>query len=194
MASLGGTNHATPLFASASLTGGAAIFAAQSPAMWRERAAVPPAGSAAAASPASGAPAPAIIDGTRWLLIPVAGRLPATLEAAANGPVSTGAILAVKVDYQAGTFAVQPGWISENIAAPRTPIVVNGVVFAASAPATAAATLYALDGGSGKTVWQSARTITSPLSGHSLWTGSGHVFAGTLDGTVYAFGFAMERK
>ena len=39
--SLGGTNHDTPLFASASLTGGAATFAAQSPAMWQERAPVP---------------------------------------------------------------------------------------------------------------------------------------------------------
>jgi outer membrane protein assembly factor BamB len=48
--------------------------------------------------------------------------------------------------------------------------------------------------GTGKTLWQSAGIITSPLSGGSLWTGSGHVFAGTQDGTVYAFGFAMERK
>ena len=40
-ASLGGANHDTPLFASASLTGGAATFAAQSPAMWEERAPVP---------------------------------------------------------------------------------------------------------------------------------------------------------
>ncbi len=39
--SLGGTNHDTPLFASASLTGGAATFAAQSPAMWQERGPVP---------------------------------------------------------------------------------------------------------------------------------------------------------
>ena len=40
-ASLGGTNHDTPLFASASLTGGAATFAAQSPAMWEEHAPIP---------------------------------------------------------------------------------------------------------------------------------------------------------
>ena len=49
-ASLGGTNHDTPLFASASLTGGAATFAAQSPAMWEERAAVPAAAGAAPAA------------------------------------------------------------------------------------------------------------------------------------------------
>ena len=174
-ASLGGSNHATPLFASASLTDGAATFSAQSPAMWQERV-TPPA-----------------TDGTRWLLVPVSGRLPASTGAALNGAVSTGAILAVKIGYQGGSFSVQPGWISQNIAAPLTPIVVNGVVFAASAPANAPAALYALSGVTGATLWQSGETIKSPLSGRSLWVGSGHVFAGTRDGTVYAFAFAMER-
>ena len=36
-ASLGGADHATPLFASAPLTGGRATFTSQSPAMWQER-------------------------------------------------------------------------------------------------------------------------------------------------------------
>jgi outer membrane protein assembly factor BamB len=115
-ASLGGANHATPLLASPSLTDGAAIFAAQSPAMWQER--VTP---------------PATEDGTRWLLVPVSGRLPASVGATANGAVSSGAILAVRIGYQGGTFSVQPAWMSQNVAAPLTPIVVNGVVFAASA-------------------------------------------------------------
>ena len=175
-ASLGGANHATPLLASPSLTDGAAIFAAQSPAMWQER--VTP---------------PATDDGTRWLLVPVSGRLPASAGATANGAVSSGAILAVRIAYQGGTFSVQPAWMSQNVAAPLTPIVVNGVVFAASAPANAPAALYALNGRTGATLWQSGETITSPLSGRSLWVGSGHVFVGTRDGTVYAFGFAMER-
>jgi len=191
--SLGGTNHDSPLFASASLTGGAATFAAESPAMWQERVAVPP---AAATAPATGAPvapsAPLAPDGARWLLIPVAGPLPANLGAAGNGAVSTGAILGVRIAHQ-DKFSVQPAWISRNIAAPLTPIVVNGVAFAASGPSNAPAGLYALDGATGKTLWQSENTIVSALSGRSLWAGSGHVFVGTRDGTVYAFGFAMER-
>jgi hypothetical protein len=182
-ASLGGPDHGTPLFASSSLTGsftgGASTFAAQSPALWQERSA------ADAAAPG---------DGTRWLLVPVTGRLPSGSESATNGSVSTGAILAVKVSHQGGTFSVQPGWVSENIASPLTPIVVNAVVFAASGQANAPGTLFALNGVTGKTMWQSGPTMTSPVSGRSLWTGSGHVFVGTGDGTVYAFGFAMERK
>jgi hypothetical protein len=182
--SLGGTNHDTPLSASVSLTGGAATFASQSPATWQERAPVP------ATVPAGATPP----DGPRWLLVPILGRLPGSVGAAGNGAVSTGAILGVRIAHQDGKFSVHPEWTSQNIAAPLTPIVVNGVVFAASGPADAPAALYALHGATGKALWQSEKTITSPLSGRSFWAGSGHVFIGTRDGTVYAFGFAMERK
>lgn len=120
--------------------------------------------------------------------------MPASLTVAEHGAVSSGAILGVRVGHQEGKFSVHPAWISQNIAAPLTPIVVNGVAFAASGPSNAPAALYALHGATGKPLWHSAKTITSPLSGRSFWVGSGHVFVGTRDGTVYAFGFAMERK
>jgi PQQ-like domain len=187
--SLGGTNHDTPLFASRSLTSGAATFAAQPPAMWQEQAPVP----AATGTAAAGSSAPVAVDGARWLLIPVTGSLPASLGAAGNGAVSNGAIFGVKLAHQEGKFSVQPAWISQNIAAPLTPIVVNGVAFAVSGPPNGPAALYALHGASGQPLWNSEKTITSPLSGRSFWVGSGHVFVGTRNGTVYAFGFAMER-
>jgi outer membrane protein assembly factor BamB len=189
-ASLGGTNHDTPLFASASLTGGAPAFAAQSPAMWEERTPVP----AAAATAPAASPAPLTGDGTRWLLIPLAGPVPAGPGVAGNGAVSNGGILGARLAHQDGKFSVQHAWTSQNIAAPLTPIIVNGVAFAASAPANGPAALYALHGATGKPLWNSEKTITSPLSDRSFWVGSGHVFVGTRDGTVYAFGFAMERK
>jgi outer membrane protein assembly factor BamB len=120
--------------------------------------------------------------------------LPASLGAAANGAISSGALLGVKLVHQDGKFSVQPAWVSQNIPAPLTPIVVNGVAFAASGPSNAPAGLYALHGTTGKTLWQSEKIIPGPLSGRSFWVGSGHVFVGTRDGTLYAFGFAMERK
>ena len=67
-ASLGGTNHDTPLFASASLTGGAATFAARTAAMWEERAPVP----AAAGTAPAASPAPVAADGARWPFIQMA--------------------------------------------------------------------------------------------------------------------------
>jgi hypothetical protein len=187
--SLGGPNHEMPLFASASLTGGAATFGAHAPAMWQERAPTPSA-TAAVTPPAASAAA----DGPRWLLIPIAGPLPAGLGAAANGAVTSGAVLGVRIAHQEGRFSVQPSWTSQNIAAPLTPIVVNGVAFVASAPSDGPAALQALHGATGKPLWSSDKSIASPLSGRSFWAGSGHVFVGTRDGTVYAFGFAMERK
>ena len=97
--SLGGTNHDTPLFASASLTGGAATFAAQSPAMWEERAPSPPSRDGACCFIRA-----VTADGARWLLIPIAGPLPGSLGAAGNGAVSSGAILGVKLAHQDGKF------------------------------------------------------------------------------------------
>ena len=190
-ASLGGADHATPLFATA-LTSNGTAFAVQSPAMWQERRtpAAAPAGDAPGA-----APIPTIgADGQRWLLLPITGRASSSGSEAASGAVSSGAILAVKVSHQGGTYSVQPGWTSANIAAPLTPIVVNGVVFVASAPANMPAALYAVNGVTGNTLWQSGKAITAALSGHSFWIGSGQAYIGTVDGTVYAFGFAMERK
>jgi hypothetical protein len=183
---LGGADHATPMFASAPLTSGRATFAPSGLALWQERSAAPPVGATAAP--------PSAVEGRRWLLLPIAGPLSAVpAGATANGPVSTGAILGVKVTHQAGAFSVQPGWVSENLGAPLTPIVVNGVVFGVSTGASAPAKLVALNGTSGKTLWQSGSAMGAQVSGRSFWTGSGHVFVGTIDGTVYAFGFDMER-
>lgn len=186
--SLGGPDHATPLFTSASFTGGAATFAAQAPAMWQE---VAPAATAAAVP--AGSSAPAAPGGARWLLVPVTGPLPG-LGATGNGAVTSGAIVGVRLQHRDGRFSADALWTSQNITAPLTPIVVNGVAFAASGPSNAPAALYALDGATGKPLWNSGKTITAPVSGRSFWAGSGHVFVGTRDGTVYAFGFAMERK
>lgn len=193
-ASLGGADHATPLFASASLTGGKAAFGSQAPALWQERITVPPTAPAPANPPAAApAPAPATIDGTRWLLVPVTGALAAPAGAASNGAITTGAILGLKIASESGAFSVQPGWISENVAGPLTPIVVNGVAFTVAGARNTPARLFAMNGATGKTMWQSESVMSGPVSGRSFWTGSGHVFVGTVDGTVYGFGFDMER-
>jgi hypothetical protein len=184
--SLGGANHSMPLFASESLAGGAGAFAPGALATWQEMAA------AGAPAPVQGPPAPSVIPGTRWLLVPTAN-----------------AITALKVIDSGGKPSLQPGWVSREIASPVTPLIVNGVVFglssgraASPAGATAAelakrsspAVLYALSGTDGKELWTSGKTITSFFPGRSFWSANGQVYVGAFDGTVYAFGFAMERK
>jgi outer membrane protein assembly factor BamB len=118
------------------------------------------------------------VAGTRYLL--------ATMSSA---------IAAWKVVDQGGTTALEPAWTSREMASPLTPLVVNGVVFAASAgefrPATPAV-LYAFDGTNGKELWNSAKTMTSFVHGGGLSGGGSQVYLGTHDGSFYAFGFPIE--
>src|SRR4051794_753263 len=68
-------------------------------------------------------------DGTRWLLVPTAG-----------------SVGAWKLVEQNGAPSLQKGWVSRDIASPPAPLIVNGVVFAASSGSRGASTvLYALD-------------------------------------------------
>jgi outer membrane protein assembly factor BamB len=93
---------------------------------------------------------------------------------------------------------------------PLPPLVINGVVFAASSgeyhPASGVAmaaseraqksvpaVMYALDEASGKQLWSSGKTITSFVAGTPVWASVGQAYIATYDNTVYAFGFAMER-
>ena len=105
-------------------------------------------------------------------------------------------------------MAFQPGWVSRDIAAPLPPIVTNGVVFALSSgefrsndPKISAeqrvkkstnATLYALDGETGKELWNSGQTIGSFVHSGRLSAGETRVYLASYEGTEYAFGIPIE--
>ncbi len=112
--------------------------------------------------------------GTRWILAEVSG-----------------AIGAFKVADKGGALTVERGWTSRPMPSPRTPIIVNGVVFAlAGGNSSANAVLYALEPASGKELWNSGTTITSAASA-GLSSGTGQVYVVTADNTVYAFGIPL---
>jgi outer membrane protein assembly factor BamB len=116
--------------------------------------------------------------GTPWLLVP--------------GP---NAIVAFRIVDEAGKTTLQRGWTTREFAAPTAPIVVNDVVFAAaSGRPQGSAVLYAFDSRSGRELWNSGRTMTSYVSPGNLWASNSQVHVGTYDGTVYAFGYALERR
>jgi hypothetical protein len=114
------------------------------------------------------------------------------------------AVTALKVVEKGGKPGFESGWVSANIAAPLTPAVVNGVVFAVSSgvvkgtdsKSTAAksskAVLHALDGLTGKEFWNSGAAITSFVYSGGLAAGGGRIYVSSHDGTQYAFGFPME--
>lgn len=178
-ASLGGADHKTPLHVTPKYTAGGAGAGL---ATWES-------------------------EGTRWILAPVSGAPQAGLKFAPNGPTPSGGIVAFKVVEQGGKPTLEPGWASRNLTSPLAPIVVNGMVFAASsgeyrgtvtqltsaqrAQRSLPAVLYLLDGATGKQLWSSGTTITSFARG-GLSAAAGQVYLVTYDNHLYAFGIPME--
>jgi len=117
----------------------------------------------------------------RWLLVP--------------SVASKGGITAFKVAGDAAKPTLQRAWTSSSdMSSPSAPVVVNGVVFALNnGSATSPAVLYALDGLTGKELWNSGRTITSFVRSAGMWAMNGGVHVATSDATVYGFGFAADR-
>jgi outer membrane protein assembly factor BamB len=114
----------------------------------------------------------------RWLLIPL--------------PRAVAAFRVVQA--QAGV-RLETGWTSREIDTPTAPIVVNDVVFAAaSGRPGGSAVLYAFDSRSGRELWNSGKIITSHIPAANLWASNSQVHVATHDGTVYAFGFVLERR
>jgi hypothetical protein len=142
--------------------------------------------------------------GTRWVIATTSGPLPADTNVAMNnGPVTGGAIVGFTLVDTGDAPTLQAQWVSQDIAAPVTPAVINGVVFAVAsgqvgiqtfaAQRLAPAVLYALDGATGKQLWTSGNTITSSVRGIGPSGGDSQVYVVTRDGTLYAFGMPAER-
>ncbi len=98
------------------------------------------------------------------------------------------AVAALAMDESGGS----PGWTASNLTAPATPVIVNGVVFVLEQGP--AAVLHAYEGKTGKELWTSGQTMTAAAAPGSLWSAFGQVYVGTMDGTLYAFGFNDERR
>jgi len=179
---------ATPAFTTAGAT-----FAGEALSFWQEYS-VAPVDPAAAAPP----PAPPAAGGGRGVVAPGIPMIPgrAWLLAATNN-----SIVAWKIADEGGKLTLQPGWTSPALSSPVPPVIVNNVVFAVSSgkPAGAAgsgtpAVLYALDGMTGKALWNSGTAIKSYMPGRALWTSNSQVYVGGDDGAVYSFGFSLDRR
>jgi outer membrane protein assembly factor BamB len=130
------------------------------------------------ATAGSGTTPASVTSGTRWILVPTAD-----------------AVAALRLDEARGAPVMDPRWTAEHLAAPVTPIIVNGVVFALEQGRTGqVAVLHAFEGTTGKELWSSGKTMTAAAAPGSFWTAFGQVYVGTMDGTLYAFGFNDERR
>jgi len=106
---------------------------------------------------------------------------------------SSRGIVTFKVTDDGGKLALQPGWTSRDIPSPLPPLVINGVMFTASSGTKAVpSVLYAIDAATGKELWSSLRAITTSVRS-GLSAGQGNVYLPGADGTLYAFGFGIEK-
>jgi outer membrane protein assembly factor BamB len=177
-ASLGGSDHKTPLTATPKFTG-------------------PGAGTALATFEN---------EGDRWILATASGTT-GEVKFTPNGPAPTGRVVAFKLGEEGGGWSLAPGWQSRDLSSPLAPIVVNGMVIAASSgeyrgpPASLSsaqraqksvpAVLYVLDATTGKAMWNSGTRIASFARG-GLTAGGGQVYLVTHDNHLYAFGIPLE--
>ncbi len=152
--------------------------------------------------------------GTRWALSPFWGpkhsKFKAPIE---NGVVKKGGVVAFKVtDDKNGKPRLTPAWISRDMDRGEPPVIANGVVFAYGSgedtdqarfdiglaynraeyriKGSTKAVLYALDGQTGKELWNSGDAIASWNHWGGLSVANGKVYISTFDGYQYCFGIA----
>ncbi|MEO7143177.1 MAG: PQQ-binding-like beta-propeller repeat protein [Bryobacteraceae bacterium] len=148
---------------------------------------------------------------TRWLAVSGWGPLSSKAPAfpLANGAVHGGAILAFKLEENAGKPVLTPAWISRDMTVPEPPIAANGIVFALAngenvmqangegrlmdteqrlKTAPGHAILYAFDAATGKELFSSGRTMPSIAHFSGIAISNGRVYVTTYDSTLYAFG------
>ncbi len=134
-----------------------------------------------------------------------------------------GGVAAYKVEEKNGKWQLTPAWLSENMQKGEETVIANGVVFAygsgedtnqrdpdvgyneqrtpentggGSAQRIAGSThvtLYALDGQTGKELWNSGDQITSFNHFSGLTISNGRIYVPTFAGDIYCFGIARQQ-
>jgi hypothetical protein len=188
--SLGGADHQTPLYRTPLLCNEEVDFAAAG--VW---------GSLATWEDARG---------TRWILTPIWGPPHSEFKApVSHGPVTHGAIVALKLEEKNGALVLTPAWMSRDMDLAEPPVIANGVIYTygngedatqatadgglnSSAPRriplSKKAVLYALDAQTGRELYSSGTQITSFNHFSGLSVANGRVYIGTFDGMLYCFG------
>ncbi len=152
--------------------------------------------------------------GTRWILTPFWGPVHRNFKPPVSyGPVTHGAVVALKLESKAGGYEMAPTWMSRDMNRAEPPVIANGVVFAYGngenteqayperglfdySPEriknSTHATLYALDAETGKELYSSGDQITSFNHFSGLSVANGRVYIGTYDSTLYCFGLSSK--
>jgi outer membrane protein assembly factor BamB len=167
-ASLGGSDHKTPLASTPSLSEAKEDTIAAL-ASWQD-------------------------SGVTWVLASVPGPLSSSGRfPEGNGAAPHGSIVAFKLESTAGKMTLAPAWSSRDLVNPAPPVVANGLVIALSqGDASNHAVLYVLDAATGKELYSSGDDVKTYAHMAGVAVGDGHAFFVTHDNTLYSFGIGME--
>jgi hypothetical protein len=196
-ASLGGSDHMTPLWASPHLGNDAKTGTDPSRGVW-------------------GALATYVAGGRRFLYVPLWGEpsRESPVFPVAHGDTPHGRVMAFEVKNEAGKMSAAPLWASADMIMPDPPVVANGVVFALSTggearqngykagdpkmPYAVSAVmrstpvsnmvLHAYDAVSGKALWNSGKQMPGWVHFSEPVVALGRVYLVTHDAHVIAFG------
>jgi outer membrane protein assembly factor BamB len=169
-ASLGGTDHHTPLFETPPLSSPGQKHGWDGFATWQDK------------------------DGTAWVFGSVSAGISLNdLGIKSSGPDAHGGIVAFKVDEANGKLALTPAWISPDMVNPAPPRVTNGVVIAlSSGNASTHATLYVLNAATGEELYSSKNLIPTYTGLSGVAVGDSHAFFTDHDNVLYSFGVGLE--
>jgi outer membrane protein assembly factor BamB len=153
--------------------------------------------------------------GARWFYAPIFGppHPSANLTAPKNAP-RDGSIVALKLAGGNEHPTLQPVWLSRNIVSPGPVAIANAMVFVLSTgesprrtrenatPHNIAeleqmagkATLFVLDGATGKQLYSSGDSVSSSAPAGGLALANGRVYFATQDNTVYCFGLVKNQS
>jgi outer membrane protein assembly factor BamB len=172
-ASLGGSDHHTPLSTTASFSKSGERHPWDGFSSWQDK------------------------DGVRWVLASISAGV-ATKENSmkTNGATTHGAVVAFKVENAEDADqkpVLTPVWVSRDMVNPAPPVIANGVVVVlSSGNATTHATLYVLDAATGTELYSSKDAIPTYAHFSGVALGDGHAFFTDHENTLYSFGIGME--
>jgi outer membrane protein assembly factor BamB len=169
-ASLGGTDHKTPLFETSPLSKPGEKHVWDGFASWQEK------------------------SGTVWVFASVSTGISlndSTIQM--HGQTSHGGVVAFRLDDTDGKLALNPVWVSQDMVNPAPPRVANGIVVAlSSGNASTHAALYVLNASTGAELYSSKDQIPTYTEFSGVSIGDGHAFFTDRDNVLYSFGIGLE--
>jgi outer membrane protein assembly factor BamB len=149
--------------------------------------------------------------GTRWVYASFWGPLANSAKfPATNGDAAHGSVVAFKIGTDNGQPTLVPAWISADVPSPAPTITAGAMVFALSTgqptlevkakgkpyslaeieKASTHATLYVLDGETGKQLYSSGNQVSAYSYGSGLAMANARIYFGASDNNIYSFGFS----